>query len=47
MPLSSPGSLSVQDALDVSAYFTTQPRPDLASKSKDWPNGGRPKDARY
>jgi thiosulfate dehydrogenase len=47
MPLTSPGSLSVQDALDVSAYFTTQPRPDLASKSKDWPNGGRPKDARY
>lgn len=47
MPLNNPGSLSAQDALDVSAYFTTQPRPDLASKGGDWPNGGRPKDARY
>lgn len=47
MPLNAPGSLSAQDALDVSAYFTTQPRPDLATKAGDWPNGGRPKDARY
>lgn len=47
MPLTNPGSLSAQDALDVSAYFTTQPRPDLAAKAGDWPHGGRPKDARY
>lgn len=47
MPLTSPGSLSAQDALDVSAFFTTRPRPDLASKVDDWPNGGRPVDARY
>ncbi len=47
MPLSAPGSLSAQEALDVSAYFTTQPRPDFAPKVGDWPHGGRPKDARY
>jgi thiosulfate dehydrogenase len=47
MPQAEPGSLSVQDALDVSAYFTMQPRPDFAGKHRDWPNGGKPADARY
>jgi thiosulfate dehydrogenase len=47
MPQTEAGSLSVQEALDVSAYFTTQPRPDFADKHKDWPAGGKPADARY
>lgn len=41
------GALSEQDAVDVSEYFTHQPRPDFAGKVNDWPNGGKPKDARY
>ena len=41
------GGLSDQDAMDVAAYFTTQPRPDFAPKVNDWPKGGKPKDARY
>jgi len=47
MPQNEPGALSVQEALDVSAYFTTQPRLDFAAKRRDWPNGGKPADARY
>ncbi|WP_052382267.1 c-type cytochrome [Paraburkholderia kururiensis] len=41
------GGLSDQDALDVAAYFTQQPRPDFAAKVHDWPHGGKPADARY
>jgi thiosulfate dehydrogenase len=41
------GGLSAQDAVDVAAYFTTQSRPDFPAKVHDWPNGGKPKDARY
>lgn len=41
------GVLSDQDAVDVAEYFTHQPRPDFAGKVKDWPNGKKPKDARY
>jgi len=41
------GGLSDQDAIDVAAYFTTQPRADFAPKIHDWPNGGKPKDSRY
>lgn len=47
MPLGAGGTLSDRDAYDVAAYFTTQPRPDFAAKTKDWPHGGKPKDARY
>ena len=47
MPKTAPGSLSAQDALDVSAYFTEQPRPDFKRKRMDWPLGGKPMDARY
>lgn len=39
--------LSDQEAYDVAAYFTREPRPDFAAKRRDWPRGGRPKDARY
>ena len=47
MPLGQGGSLTDEEALDVAAYFTRQPRPDFAAKSADWPKGGRPADARY
>ncbi|KJK25291.1 cytochrome C [Burkholderiaceae bacterium 16] len=46
MPLGQGGTLSAQDAVDVAAYFTQQPRPDYAGRAKDWPKGDRPKDAR-
>lgn len=41
------GGLSDQDAVDVAAYFSSQPRPDFPDKVKDWPKGGKPVDARY
>ncbi len=41
------GGLSDQDAVDVAGYFTTQWRSDFPAKIHDWPNGGKPKDARY
>lgn len=47
MPLGSGNSLSDQDAIDIAAYFTRQPRPDFAAKSQDWPKGDKPADARY
>jgi thiosulfate dehydrogenase len=40
-------ALSDQEAYDVAAYFTRQPRPDFKVKSRDWPNGHKPRDARY
>ena len=46
MPLGQGGSLSNQDAIDVAEFFTHQPRPVYRHKEKDWPNGGKPKDAR-
>lgn len=47
MPLGQGGSLTDQEAYDVAAYLTQQPRPDYADKHKDWPKGDKPKDARY
>lgn len=41
------GGLTDQEALDVAEFFSHQPRPDFPDKVKDWPNGGRPVDARY
>ena len=41
------GGLSDQEAVDVSAYFANQPRPDYPDKVKDWPKDKRPADARY
>ncbi|MDF3835990.1 c-type cytochrome [Cupriavidus basilensis] len=46
MPLGQGGTLSAQDAVDVAAFFTEQPRPDFPGRAKDWPKGDRPKDAR-
>ena len=47
MPLGQGNTLSDQDAYDVAAYFTRQPRPDFAGKNQDWPKGSKPADARY
>ena len=41
------GVLTDQEAIDVSEFFTHMPRPDFAGKVNDWPNGKKPKDARY
>ncbi|MBQ57226.1 MAG: cytochrome C [Pseudomonadaceae bacterium] len=41
------GGLSVQDSVDVAAYFSHQPRPDFPGKDKDWPKDKKPVDARY
>lgn len=46
MPLGQGGTLTAQEAVDVAAFFTQQPRPDFAARADDWPKGGRPKDAR-
>ena len=41
------GGLSDQDAVDVAAYFSHEPRPDFAAKVKDWPKDPKPFDSRY
>jgi thiosulfate dehydrogenase len=46
MPLGSGGTLSNQEAYDIAAYFTAQPRPKFVRATKDWPKGERPADAR-
>ena len=46
MPLGQGGSLTDQQAIDVSEYFTHQTRPVYKGKAKDWPQGNKPKDAR-
>ncbi len=47
MPYGQGNALSDQEAYDVAAYFTQQPRPDFPDKDKDWPRGDKPADARY
>ncbi|NNN05923.1 MAG: c-type cytochrome [Elusimicrobia bacterium] len=47
MPQGAEGSLTDQQARDVAAFMISQPRPDFAAKSQDWPKGGKPEDARY
>src|SRR5262245_8595981 len=47
MPFGQDNTLTDQEALDVAAYFTRQPRPDFAAKARDWPKGNKPKDAPY
>ena len=41
------GGLTDQEAIDVAEYFSHMERPDFPDKVKDWPNGGKPPDARY
>ena len=47
MPLDRPGTLTDQQAADVAAYITSQPRPDFPGKEHDWPAGGAPPDVPY
>jgi thiosulfate dehydrogenase len=47
MPYGAPKSLTPQEAFDVAAYVTSQPRPDSPGKENDWPMGGAPADAPY
>ncbi|MBC7171967.1 MAG: c-type cytochrome [Polyangiaceae bacterium] len=47
MPLGQGGLLTDQEALSVADYVIHQERPDFAGKERDWPNGGKPRDARY
>jgi thiosulfate dehydrogenase len=47
MPLGAGGSLTDQEAMDVALHFTRLDRPDFADKVNDWPQGGKPVDARY
>lgn len=47
MPFDNPGSLTSQEAHDVSAYINAQPRPDFAKKIEDWPYGDPPADVAY
>jgi thiosulfate dehydrogenase len=46
MPLGNAGTLTAQEAYDIAAYFTAQPRPVFAAKARDWPQGDKPGDAR-
>ncbi|MFZ6686938.1 c-type cytochrome [Undibacterium sp. SXout11W] len=47
MPLGQGETLTDQEAIDVAEYFTHQTRPVYSKKTLDWPNGDKPKDARY
>jgi thiosulfate dehydrogenase len=47
MPQTAPGSLTPQDAFDLSAYVNSHPRPDSPGKESDWPAGGAPRDVPY
>jgi thiosulfate dehydrogenase len=47
MPQSAPGTLTAQEAFDLSAYINSQPRPDSPGKEGDWPMGGAPADVPY
>jgi len=46
MPLGQANTLTDQEAVDVAQYFTHLSRPDFPARSKDWPKGDKPKDAR-
>jgi thiosulfate dehydrogenase len=47
MPFDRPGTLTDQQAYDVSAFILSHPRPDTPGKERDWPNGDAPEDAAY
>jgi thiosulfate dehydrogenase len=47
MPLNAPGSLTTQQAYDVSRYINSHPRPDSPGKEKDFPTGGADKYTPY
>lgn len=47
MPQTAPGSLTAQEAFDLSAYINSHARPDSPGKELDWPMGGAPADVPY
>lgn len=47
MPQSKPGTLTAQQAFDLSAFINSHPRPDSPGKESDWPLGGAPGDVPY
>lgn len=47
MPQSAPGTLTPQEAFDLSAYVNSHARPDSPGKEGDWPTGGAPPDVPY
>ena len=47
MPFDKPGTLTDQQAFDVSAFVNSHARPDSPGKERDWPNGGAPSDVPY
>ena len=47
MPFGQGGTLSWQNAFDLSAYINSHPRPDSPGKEGDWPLGGAPADVPY
>jgi thiosulfate dehydrogenase len=47
MPQTAPGSLTPQEAFDLSAYINSHPRPDSPAKELDFPKGGQSKDVPY
>ncbi len=47
MPQTAPGTLTAQEAFDLSAYINSHPRPDSPGKEGDWPMGGAPADVPY
>jgi thiosulfate dehydrogenase len=47
MPQTAPGSLSPQEAYDLSAFINSHGHPDSPAKENDWPEGGAPYDVPY
>jgi thiosulfate dehydrogenase len=47
MPQNKRGSLTDQQAYDLSAFVNSHPRPDSPGKENDWPLGGAPADVPY
>ncbi|HEX7272628.1 MAG TPA: c-type cytochrome [Casimicrobiaceae bacterium] len=45
MPLGAGGTLTDQEAYDIAAYVTSQPRPAFSKAASDWPHGDAPPDA--
>ncbi len=47
MPQTAPGTLTPQEAFDLSAFINSHPRPDSPGKELDFPMGGAAKDVPY
>lgn len=47
MPVGQEGTLTWQEAFDISAFVNSHTRPDSPGKERDWPQGGAPADVPY